>query len=101
MAIKVDNSVMKLNPNSMDHMVPDYKDHPNAHVKAIEIKEDGGIKRLYTNMWPKRNNQRYLCFITDADERNPGRIKVKVITDFIIDKVVHDHSEGLLVPFAE
>jgi len=101
MAIKVDNSVLKLGPKSMDHMIPDFTDQPNAHVKAVEIKEDGGIKRLYTNMWPKRKNQRYLCFITDVDERKPGRIKVKVITDFVTTNGTVEESDVLLMPFAE
>ena len=100
-AIKVDNSVMKLDPNSMEHMIPDTTKNPNAHVKAVEIKEDGGIKRLYTNMWPKRKNQRYLCFITDADERKPGRIKIKVITDFVTTNESMQESDGLLMLFSE
>jgi hypothetical protein len=98
-AIKVDNSVMKLDPKSMDHMIPDTTEHRNAHVKAIEIKDDGSMKKLYTNMWPKRKNQRYLCFITDADERRPGRIKVKVITDFVVKDAPVEESDGLLIPF--
>jgi|GEM_PF-4516937 hypothetical protein len=98
-AIKVDNSVMKLDPNSMENMIPDTTEHPNAHVKAVEIKDDGSIKKLYTNMWPKRKNQRYLCFITDADERKPGRIKVKVITDFVVKDAPIEEADGLLVPF--
>ena len=101
MAIKVDNSVMKLGPKSMDSIIPDLKSHPNAHVKAVEIREDGAVKRLYTNMWPKRKNQRSLCFITNADERKPGRIKVKVITDFVFNNVTADETDGLLIPFAE
>lgn len=101
MAIKVDNSVLKLGPKSMDHMIPDFANHPNAHVKAIEIKENGGIKRLYTNMWPKRKNQRYLCFITDVNERKSGKFKVKVITDFVTTNGTVEESEGLLMPFAE
>ena len=101
MAIKVDNSVMKLGPKSMDSIIPDLKSHPNAHVKAVEIREDGAVKRLYTNMWPKRKNQRYLCFITDMEERKPSRIKVKVITDFVTTNGTVEESDGLLMPFSE
>jgi hypothetical protein len=36
-------------------------------------------------MWPKREKQRYLCFIADS-ANSSARVNIKVITDFVVNE---------------
>ncbi|GHC05036.1 hypothetical protein [Cerasicoccus arenae] len=78
---KMGDEILQLPPKKTAYLPQPFTgtiEYPIAFV----VREPGGIRPLYTNMWTHVGRFRYLIFVSDSDSRDTGSMKFRILSDY-------------------